>query len=519
MAEALGRVAARLLSPVVGALGPRAEQVAMLEGAVRAARALQAHGASRGAPPGPQRVALALPPGPAFVSALWGCWLAGAAAVPLGRGYPAPDLVHVLRSSEVCAVLASPSGSGDWGGIEAGEFAGAGQAAASEGVEVLLLDDAPSDAPARADGRREDLGREVLALLESGKAAREQGALVVYTSGTTGRPKGALWGHSNLEAQTRAMAGAWKWSPGDEILHALPLHHVHGLINALLTPLSVGASVRFLDRFSACGVWRALIERPEISVFMGVPTMYAKLLAAWEDMPRAEQAAASAAARRLRLAVCGSAACPVPILERWRALAGQLPLERYGMTETGMALSNPYAGERRPGSVGAPLPGVEVRVSESDELLVRGPSVFRGYLGEPEKTREAFTADGYFKTGDTVAVGKGGYFTIKGRTSADILKVAGYKVSALEIESKLSGLPGVAECAVVGLSDETMGQKVGVLMVWGGAGEQPTLEALQEWAAAAMPRHHLPRALRCVDAIPRNAMGKVNKVELARFFE
>ena len=171
-------------------------------------------------------------------------------------------------------------------------------------------------------------------------------------------------------------------------------------------------------------------------------------------------------------------------------------MERYGMTETGMALSNPYAGERRPGSVGAPLPGVEVRVSESDELLVRGPSVFRGYLGEPEKTREAFTADGYFKTGDTVAVGKGGYFTIKGRTSADILKVAGYKVSALEIESKLSGLPGVAECAVVGLSDETMGQKVGVLMVWGGAGEQPTLEALQEWAAAAMPRHHLPRALR-----------------------
>ena len=519
MAEALGRAAGRLLRPAVGTLGPRAEQVNMLEGALRAARTLQEHGAFRGSPPGPQRVALALPPGPAFVSALWGCWLAGAAAVPLGRGYPAPDLVHVLRSSEVCAVLASPSAVEEGGGIEAGDFAGAERAAATEGVEVLLLDDAPSDVSGRADGRTEELGREVLALLESGKASREQGALVVYTSGTTGRPKGALWGHNNLEAQTRVMAEAWRWGPGDAILHALPLHHVHGLVNALLTPLSVGASVCFLDRFSALGVWRALIERPDISVFMGVPTMYAKLLAAWENMPHAEQAAASAAAQRLRLAVCGSAACPVPVLERWQALAGQLPLERYGMTEIGMALSNPYAGERRPGSVGPPLPGVEVRVSESDELLVRGPSVFRGYLGEPEKTQEAFTADGYFKTGDTVAVGEGGYFTIKGRTSADILKVAGYKVSALEIESKLSGLPGVSECAVVGLSDETTGQKVGVLMVWEGAGKQPTLEALQEWASAAMPRHHLPRALRCVDAIPRNAMGKVNKLELARFFE
>ena len=509
MAEALARLAQRLLSGAATAApgGLGAPQTAMLEGAVSAARALRSHVSS--AAPGPARVALALPPGPSFVSALWGCWLAGAAAVPLGRGYPAPDVAHVLRNSDACAVLAS-------GGLEAAGFAGAGQAAASERVDILYLEgNGPLEAP--GGGRR--LGKLVQRLLESGERAREDGALAIYTSGTTGRPKGALWGHNNLEAQTQVLGKAWGWEEGDEILHALPLHHVHGLVNALLTPLSVDASVHFIDRFSAQAVWRALIDRPEISVFMGVPTMYAKLLSAWDTMPRGEQAAARVAAQRLRLAVCGSAACPVPILERWRDLAGEFPLERYGMTEIGMALSNPYEGERRPGTVGPPLPGVDVRVSESQELLVRGPSVFRGYLGEPEKSRQAFTSDGYFKTGDTVEVGQGGYFSIKGRTNVDILKVGGFKVSALEIESKMLGLEGVAECAVVGLRHESLGQKVGALMVWAGPAEPPTLEELRDRAAPIMPRHHLPGALQWVEAIPRNAMGKVNKLELARFFE
>ena len=464
MAGALAKLAQRLLSgsATVAPGGLSAPQTAMLEGAVSAARALRSNVSS--AAPAPARVALALPPGPTFVSALWGCWLAGAAAVPLGRGYPAPDLAHVLRNSDACAVLAGREESAA-GGLEAAGFAGVEQAAASEHVDILYLE---GNGPLGAPGGARRLGKLVQDMLESGERAREGGALVIYTSGTTGRPKGALWGHNNLEAQTQVLGKAWGWEEGDEILHALPLHHVHGLVNALLTPLSVGASVHFIDRFSAQAVWRELIDRPEISVFMGVPTMYARLLSAWDTMPRGEQAAARVAAQRLRLAVCGSAACPVPILERWRALAGEFPLERYGMTEIGMALSNPYEGERRPGTVGPPLPGVDVRVSESQELLVRGPSVFRGYLGEPEKSRLAFTSDGYFKTGDTVEVGQGGYFSIKGRTNVDILKVGGFKVSALEIESKLLGLEGVAECAVVGLRHESLGQEVGAIMVWAG---------------------------------------------------
>ena len=254
--------------------------------------------------------------------------------------------------------------------------------------------------------------------------------------------------------------------------------------------------------------------------------MYHRLLEHYDALDAAGQREARRAAQRLRLTVSGSSACPTPIQERWKALSGHYLLERYGMTEIGMALSNPLAGERRPGSVGRPLPGVQVRLdgtgggggSRSGELQVRGPAVFREYVGSPEQTAEAFDSEGWFLTGDTAAVDADGYWTILGRTSVDILKVDGYKISALEIESQLLDHPRIRECAVVGLEDEAHGQVVGLLAAFEGE-PPPSLEEIRAWARERLAPYKLPRLLAVTDALPRNAMGKVNKKELVQAFD
>ena len=202
----------------------------------------------------------------------------------------------------------------------------------------------------------------------------ERGALIIYTSGTTGRPKGALHSHRSLKAQMYALVTAWEWAPTDRMLHCLPLHHIHGIVNGLFCALDIGACVEFLKKFSPTTIWKRLVlgsngSAKPITVYMGVPTMYVRLLQAYEAMPEEEQAVSRAAAGALRLTVSGSAACPVPVMNQWEATTGQKLLERYGMTEIGMALSNPYSKERRPGTVGQPLPGVEVRMVEADKVL------------------------------------------------------------------------------------------------------------------------------------------------------
>mmetsp|Transcript_34168 Transcript_34168/g.96856 ORF Transcript_34168/g.96856 Transcript_34168/m.96856 type:complete len:267 (+) Transcript_34168:3-803(+) len=262
---------------------------------------------------------------------------------------------------------------------------------------------------------------------------------------------------------------------------------------------------------------------------MGVPTMYSLLLASYEKMNEDDKMEAAAAAKSLRLAISGSAACPLVIMDGWSKITGTKLLERYGMTEIGMALSNPFEGERRPGSVGLPLPGVEVRVipgaedgekSGNDgpfgELKVRAPQLFSKYWGRLEATSEAFDEDGFFLTGDSVVLaGEPPYWKIVGRSSVDIIKSSGYKISALDIENKLLTHPAVKECAVLGIPDVIRGELVGAV-IGCHEGESLSLEELSTWCSDKMPPYHIPKVLHLMTAIPRNAMGKINKKELLK---
>jgi malonyl-CoA/methylmalonyl-CoA synthetase len=348
--------------------------------------------------------------------------------------------------------------------------------------------------------------------------------MMVYTSGTTGRPKGVVTTHANLESQVCCLIEAWGWVADDRILLVLPLHHVHGIVNVLTCALWAGGTCEMLPAFDAEAVWDRL-GSGRLTLFMAVPTAYRKLIAAWEAAPAERQRAWSQGAARLRLMVSGSAALPVQTLERWRAITGQTLLERYGMTEIGMALSNPLVGERRPGSVGNPLPGVQVRLVDEGgtpvpvgmpgEIEVRGGNLFLEYWGRPEATRDAFR-DGWFRTGD-VAVVEAGAYRILGRTSVDIIKTGGYKVSALEIEEVLRTHPEVLECAVVGVADPEWGERVAVAVEVRSGGTLD-LEPLQRWSKDRLAPYKIPRALRVVTALPRNAMGKVTKPEVAALF-
>jgi malonyl-CoA/methylmalonyl-CoA synthetase len=285
---------------------------------------------------------------------------------------------------------------------------------------------------------------------------------------------------------------------------------VHGIINVLGSALAAGASCEILPQFEPADTWRRLASG-EVTVFSAVPTIYHRLIAAWDAAPADQQRAWSDGSRRLRLMMSGSAALPVTTLQRWRAITGHTLLERYGMTETGMILSNPLHGERRPGSVGTPLPGVEVRLVDG-EVEVRGPGVFSEYWNRPDDTRAAFR-DGWFRTGDNAVIEAGAY-RLLGRTSTDILKTGGSKVSALEIEDAVREHPAVSDCAVIGVDDEEWGQRV-CAVVELRAGAALTLAELREQLKARLAPYKIPRELRVVEALPRNAMGKVNKPALS----
>ena len=307
----------------------------------------------------------------------------------------------------------------------------------------------------------------------------------------------------------------------------LPLHHVHGIINGLGSALAVRATCEMLPAFDAATVWQRLASG-EITVFTAVPTIYHRLIAAWDAAPAGIQRSWSKGAGGLRLMMSGSAALPVQMLERWRQITGHTLLERYGMTEIGMALANPLEGERRSGLVGAALPGVEVRIVDdagtevspgtAGELEVRGPAVFREYWQRPDETRAAFR-DGWFRTGDVAVLeeGTGGAYRLLGRRSVDIIKTGGFKVSALEIEEVLRAHPAVAECAVVGVTDPEWGERVAAAVELH-PGTALALDELQQWAKTRLAPYKVPRALQPVDALPRNAMGKVLKPEVVRLF-
>jgi malonyl-CoA/methylmalonyl-CoA synthetase len=350
-------------------------------------------------------------------------------------------------------------------------------------------------------------------------------ALLLYTSGTTGKPKGAMITHANLAIQAALLRVAWGYRDDDTLLHALPLHHLHGLGISLLTTLLAGARMRMLPRFDAHRVWEAFAGGG-ITVWMAVPTMYQKLLDAFDAADAATQARWAEGAKRLRLATSGSAALPVTLAARWRVLTGTIPLERFGMTEIGVGASNPLdPADRRPGSVGPPLPTVDARILGEDgldgdgpgELHIRGPSLFSGYWQRAEATAAAFAPGGWFKTGDVALRDEDGYLRLLGRTSVDILKSGGYKLSALEVEEALREHPAIAEVAVVGVPDETWGDRVvAVVVAAPGRATECAAEPLRAWAKARLAPYKVPRQVMVVASLPRNAMGKVVKPELVK---
>ncbi|TGZ85566.1 acetyl-CoA synthetase-like protein [Ascodesmis nigricans] len=340
-------------------------------------------------------------------------------------------------------------------------------------------------------------------------------ALIIYTSGTTSLPKGVVHTHLSLGTQISALISAWKISSTDHLLHVLPLHHIHGIIPALMTPLSAGATVEFLP-FKPAPVWSRLTTtlQPPITLFMAVPTIYTRLLGTNpQKLPN------------MRLAISGSASLPSSVRVAWDTATGAPLLERYGMSEIGMALSQPLSADSRiPGSVGLPLPEVEARLNPGDnELLIRGPNVFAQYWQREKANAEAFVESAelrgrWFLTGDVARVGATGEFYILGRKSVDVLKSGGEKVSALEVEREMLELPQVAEVAVLGVPDEEWGQRVAAVVVlkdeWKEKGW--TLEEMRTEMKKRVAVQKVPAVLRVVDQIKRNAMGKVNKVDLGK---
>jgi malonyl-CoA/methylmalonyl-CoA synthetase len=436
-------------------------------------------------------VAFLAEPGPGHLAALLGILRAGGMALPLSPLHTRPELEHQIDNAAPVALLATD-------GLRATLESAAG------GRPVASLEAAGGAGP--------------LPPLPAASAP----AIMLYTSGTTGRPKGVRLSHAAVAATVSSLEAAWRWRADDRLLHLLPLHHTHGLIVAALGALWAGAEARF-QPFEAAAVWESFAEG--ITVFMAVPTIYAKLVEAFRAAEPERRARWAAGAQRLRLFTSGSAALPASLLEEFRAATGQTILERYGMTEIGMALSNPYedVGHRVAGAVGRPLPGVEVDVVRDDgapapegepgELRVRSTQMFSGYHGDDGATAASFDEDGRFRTGDTGVRDGAGVIRLLGRTSVDIIKSGGYKISALEIEAALRDHPAVAEIAVVGEPDATWGERIAACVVLR-AGAALGLDELQAFARERLAPYKLPRALRLLPALPRNAMGKVMKKQL-----
>jgi fatty acid CoA ligase FadD36 len=419
---------------------------------------------------GASRIAVLATPTASTVLAVTGCLIAGVPFVPVPADVGVAEQAHILTDS----------GAQAWLGEKPAETAG--------------LPHVPVRLHARSWHRYPE-------------PAPHSPAMVMYTSGTTGPPKGAVLSRAAVAADIDALSEAWQWTPYDTLVHGLPLFHVHGLVLGLLGSLRVGN--RFVhtgkptpQAYAAAGG----------TLYFGVPTVWSRVVA------DSESARALAGARLL---VSGSAALPVPVFERLAELTGHAPVERYGCTETLITVSTRADGERRPGWVGLPLQGMQTRLVAEDDspvphdgetigsLQVLTPTVFDGYLNRPDATAAALTPDGWYRTGDAAVIGADGMHRIVGRESVDLIKSGGYRIGAGEIETALLGHPGVAEAAVVGLADEDLGQRI-VAFVVGDASP----EALIDYVGKQLSAHKRPREVRVVESLPRNAMGKVMKKEL-----
>ena len=447
--------------------------------------------ASRGLAPG-DRVAVQVEKSPEALLLYLACLRAGLAYLPLNSAYQEGEIGYFLENAEPGAVVAQPR-SQPW----------LAPLAARLGIgNVFSLDET-------GGGSLVDAAREAPARFPTVARSGDDLAAILYTSGTTGRSKGAMLTHRNLASNAQVLHAAWGFRPDDVLIHMLPLFHVHGLFVACHCVLVNGSAMRFHAKFDAR---RALAEFPESTTFMGVPTFYTRLLAE-TDLDRASCA-------RMRLFVSGSAPLLAETHVEFEDRTGHRILERYGMTETGMLTSNPLQGERRAGSVGPALPGTEVRVMDDDgkqcapdaigHVQVKGLNVFPGYWRMPEKNREEFTADGFFRTGDMGSLSRDGYLAIVGR-SKDLIITGGYNVYPKEIELALDELPGVHESAVVGVPHPDFGEAVTAIVVPRAGEAAPTEAQVIAALKAKLANFKIPKRVHFVEDLPRNAMGKVQK--------
>ena len=457
-------------------------------GAATVAGGLAQRGIRRG-----DRVAVGLPNSPELVTTILGVIQAGAVLVPLNPAYTADELTYVVSDAGARAAVVSPEHEAIL--------------VQSQLPELSLIVSAPQEL---------DAASRATVTIDA-----ESPALIVYTSGTTGRPKGAVLSHRALLSNLVTVARAWQWSENDRLLLTLPCFHLHGLGLGIITSFLMGSSVVLRRRFVAEDVC-ADLERVGATMFFGVPTMYNRLVA----LP--EAAITAYARQNMRLWVCGSAPLTAATFERFKERFGRELLERYGMTECGFVLATPFEGPRRPGVVGAPLPGISVRIVDPDaatagqlidmpdgvtgEIVIRGPNLFTGYWNRPDDTQRAFI-DGYLRSGDLAVREPDGMVRIVGRSSVDIIKTRGFKVSAVEIEDCLQRHPHVQEVAVVGLPEADQGERV-VAAITPQPGCVISADDLRTFARQHLAPHKTPAEYVFIDDIPRTGPGKFKKKEL-----
>ena len=448
---------------------------------------------TQGVCPG-DRVAVCLPKGLSAIQLHLAACRVGAVSMPLNPAYSAPELNYLLEDSGARVLVTQEQHAID---------AGAGGLGVDSPARIVAVD---------PDSFHRSLPTSEIPFNEV-KLSHDSPALMLYTSGTTGHPKGALMSHGSLTANIEMLGKAWQWSADDVLLHVLPMFHVHGLLVALHGALHAGASAIVRPSFDASTTLRDLSGK-DCTVFMAVPTMYRRLLAALGE--------SKANLRHMRLLTSGSDRLPIEVFEAIEEHLGHRVVERYGMTETGIMLSNPVDGARVAGQVGIPLPGVEMRIVGQDsgtpcdrgevgELQTRGPHLFMGYWNDPDKTSRAFTRDGWFRTGDLGMCDSSGRFELKGRMT-ELIITGGFNVYPTEVEHVLARHTGVVQCAVAGSPDADWGEVVTAFVVRGD--ESTNAEELIRHCRTSLAAYKSPKRVVFVDALPRNAMGKVQKQAL-----
>lgn len=429
-----------------------------------------------------------------YTKTLLGIWKSDNIAVPLSSSYPIIDLDYFIKDSNAQFLIFDDENSAIAKELKS----------LNQHITFLHVDEIK---PTKTfHPKKIDINNE---------------ALVIYTSGTTNKPKGVVHSHAALDFQFKTLSQAWHWSKEDVIPVFLPLHHIHGIVNKLCCSIFNNATIDIYDGFKIESIYNN-ISKGTYTIFMAVPTIYKKLITYHQKQDQLNKQSFETACKQIRLMISGSAALPVSILKEWEEISGHRLLERYGMSEIGMAISNPYHGERKPGHIGQAFNGIEVKLMNDDgheiktdnnpgEIYIKGPNLFKTYLNKAEAYHSSFK-DGWFMTGDIAALNNG-YYKIVGRKSVDIIKSGGYKISALEIEEVARQYKDVSDCAVVGIEDEEWGEIIGIWVESMIEDEDDFKSYLKQ----NLPNHKLPRIYQLEGKnIPRNSIGKVLKKEVIK---